>query len=314
MKYGVGLLCLAAGVAAPCLGKAQERLTLSEYCVFDGAKVDGEVYGFASDAQAQQALERVMQHTGLEPNFIIRAANVPNAVATLQGPQRLILYNQQFMMQVKTATNTDWSEISILAHEIGHHLQGHTLQSGGSRPSIELEADKYSGFILNRMGASLDQAQAAMRVVASDQGSATHPGKQARLAAITNGWIKARELAEKKPDGGPPDTKPVPQPGPPVPQPGPTTPQTPSVTYELRAVFPGDPIAYYVTTANDIVAISPQNGQPVLVGKRIPPTLPGFAWMYATPQITYGVLPDGRIMSRNQFGAVFQLGYVTSPR
>ena len=28
-----------------------------------------------------------------------------------------------------------------VAHEIGHHLQGHTIQRGGSRPPIELEAD-----------------------------------------------------------------------------------------------------------------------------------------------------------------------------
>jgi hypothetical protein len=260
-----------------------------------------------------------MQHTGLETNFVIRAANVANAVAAIQGEQRLILYNQQFMMRVRDRTGSDWSQISILAHELGHHLQGHTLQPGGSRPPIELEADKYSGFILHRMGATLAQAQAAMQLIANDQGSTTHPGKQARLAAITNGWLKARDLAGQTTNPGSPNPSPAPQPsqspapvGPngPGPAPGPTS----GSNFVARVVFPAEAaIAYFVTTGNDIVAINPQTQQPVLVGRRIPPTLPGFAWMYQTAQITYGVLPDGRVMNRNQFGVMFQVGYVTNP-
>lgn len=285
---------------------SQERITLTGYCVFDGDLIPEDLYGFASDQEALSALQRVMNHTGLEPNFVIRAANVPNAVAAIQGTQRFILYNQQFMLQVRDRTQTEWSAISILAHEIGHHLQGHTLLPGGSRPDIELEADKYSGFILQRMGASLEQAQAAMRLVANDQGSSTHPGKQARLAAITNGWIKARELTQNPPAGGTPSPNPVPQGGP-------VTPQPSSPQYVARAVFPGDPVVYYVTSTHDIVAVSPQTGQPVIVGKRIPPTVPGFAWMYSTPYITYGVSPDGRIFNRDPFGNAFQIGYITQP-
>jgi hypothetical protein len=294
-------------------GQAQELLTLSNYCVFDGAAVDDQVYGFASDQEANSALQRVMQYTGLNPNFVIRAANVPNAVAAIQGTDRYILYNQQFMMEVKNTTQSDWSPISILAHEIGHHLQGHTLIPGGSRPNLELEADKFSGYVLFRMGATLPQAQAAMNLVSNDQGSSTHPGKQARLAAITNGWVQARDQQT------PPSTQPSPQPSPnpvpqPVPQPSPAPVPAPvAPTYVARAVFPADPVAYYITSTNDIIAIHPQTQQPVVVGRRTPPTAPGFAWMYSTPQGSYGVTPDGRIMNRDPVGNVFQVGYVTNP-
>ena len=34
----------------------------------------------------------------------------------------------------------------------------HTLERGGSRPEIELEADEFSGFVLRKMGATLPQA------------------------------------------------------------------------------------------------------------------------------------------------------------
>ena len=78
-----------------------------------------------------------------------------------------------------------------MAHEVGHHLNGHTLSDVGSRPKRELEADYYSGFILQRLGANLDDARVAMLKLGSDSGSRTHPARHDRLAAIGNGWMKA---------------------------------------------------------------------------------------------------------------------------
>ncbi len=96
-----------------------------------------------------------------------------------------------------------WASLSILAHEVGHHLNGHSLIPGGSRPSLELQADKFSGFILAKIGASLEEAQSAINAIVSENGSTTHPGKSARLAAIANGWynnkssVNSRMTADK---------------------------------------------------------------------------------------------------------------------
>lgn len=49
------------------------------------------------------------------------------------------------MNSVKLLTVNDFSQWSIHAHEIGHHLSGHTLTSGGDRHQQELEADEFSG-------------------------------------------------------------------------------------------------------------------------------------------------------------------------
>ena len=169
------------------------------------------MYTFGTEADAREALVRIASHTGLEPNFDIRAANVPNAAAVIDNAgRRLILYNQRFMDRVRDATRTDWSAISILAHEVGHHLQSHTLQPGGSRPSFELEADKYSGFVLRRMGASLEEAIAAMRTFGGTA-SSTHPGAEDRIDAIYAGWKMAEEL---EPQAGGGSTIPSDLPGP----------------------------------------------------------------------------------------------------
>ena len=60
--------------------------------------------------------------------------------------------------------------------------------SGGSRPDLELQADKFSGFVCAKLGATLQQAQAAMNSIASTSGSSTHPPKSARIEAIALGW------------------------------------------------------------------------------------------------------------------------------
>jgi len=99
-----------------------------------------------------------MKYTGLLSNFIIKTADVPNAKASISGSTRYVLYNQLFMKRVKQQTNTDWAAISILAHEIGHHLSGHTLDDQGTRPNKELEADRFSGFVLAKMSATLEEA------------------------------------------------------------------------------------------------------------------------------------------------------------
>jgi hypothetical protein len=87
----------------------------------------------------------------------------------------------------------------VLAHEIGHHLNGHTVTSSGSQPSLELEADEFSGFVLRKMGASLTEAQAAMKTLASVNSSRTHPGQYDRLASIEKGWNHADDQLAGRP-------------------------------------------------------------------------------------------------------------------
>ncbi|WP_207432305.1 M48 family metalloprotease [Sabulibacter ruber] len=140
---------------------------------------------------ARDIITEIIDVVGLKPRFEVRAANVPNAAAVIMNGQRYILYNEQFVSSLNNALKTDWAGVSILAHEIGHHLNGHTLSKSGSNHRDELEADEFSGFVLRKMGASLSEAQAAIGALAEDEDSYTHPGKSSRLAAISKGWRNA---------------------------------------------------------------------------------------------------------------------------
>lgn len=168
----------------------QSRLSITDACSYYGEKYPAAVYSFTSDDEASSALRLITDASGLAPSFKIMAANVPNALATVINNERYILYNQSFMYNISQRINY-WASISILAHEVGHHLNGHSLKQGGSRPTLELEADKFSGFILAKLGSTLEDAQSAINLLVSEEGSFTHPGRSARLAAIANGWYSA---------------------------------------------------------------------------------------------------------------------------
>lgn len=286
---------------------------LSGNCSYYGEKIDEKVYGFSSSQEAVSAIENILGQVGLQKNFQINAASVPNAAAVIQGSTRYILYSQHFINQVNSATGSKWAAISILAHEIGHHLNGHTLDNGGSRPPIELEADEFSGFVLFKMGATLNEAQLAMNALGSAAGSNTHPPKNARLEAIAVGWNKAREAAQRGSSQGNAGSNPTPAPanGQLAPNPGPTAPA--AGQYVSRCVFNGDNISYYVTNTNAIVGVNPLTNQSMVVGQRQPSTDPRFAWLYVTPSLRYGVDANGRIWSQNYLGQAVQIGYVTNP-
>lgn len=180
---------------------AAELSDLLQACSYDGQafKVDPRALAGSDGTDGREAVRNIMRFTGLPQNFKVVEGEVPNAAALIvmgsEGvPERVIAYNATFMKQVREATiNNDWASISIMAHEIGHHLSGHTLLPGGSQPPIELEADKFSGFVLYKMGAALTDATKAISTLIPEEDGPTHPGRKKRLVAIEAGWTESCE-------------------------------------------------------------------------------------------------------------------------
>lgn len=138
-------------------------------------------------------INSILKYSGLASNFEIYGASIDNAIATIIENKRYILYDPELLSYTDMTSKSHWSSMSILAHEIGHHLSGHTLSNKGSNPKDELEADKYSGFILYKLGASLSEATNTIRTIGSETGSISHPPKSERIKAISQGWNEANE-------------------------------------------------------------------------------------------------------------------------
>ena len=140
---------------------------------------------------ASEMLSEIMSVTGLQPNFELKQADVLNIEASISHRKRYILYNPSFINWINDRTKDKWAAMLLLAHEVGHHLNGHTIQKTGSTPQLELEADQFAGFILYKLGSTLEQAQEVMKYIAKPETSKTHPGRDSRMLAIQTGWNKA---------------------------------------------------------------------------------------------------------------------------
>lgn len=169
----------------------------------------------ASNGYAEKVVDRILRPIGLLRNFnVIECSNTDNCFATVLKGQRFLVYDGAFMQKIVEETETDWSAISIMAHEIGHHLQGHTIDGRGGRPIKEIEADKFSGFVLHQLGASLNESVVAVRALGDEHATATHPARPARIDAIRKGWLEAEAMYPKSRTTGKPVVAVAPKPVP----------------------------------------------------------------------------------------------------
>lgn len=148
---------------------------------------------FQSVYEARDIVKGMLDSIKWKENFTLREQNgINNAYATIIQNKRWIVYDNDFLENLDSYAATKWASISVLAHEMGHHYYNHVVGTQGSTIPKEIEADAFSGYMMQKLGATLDQSVAAMKTIATDQASSTHPAKADRVASITKGWNKAK--------------------------------------------------------------------------------------------------------------------------
>jgi WG containing repeat len=124
-------------------------------------------------------------------NIIVQSSSqVNNANAAIKDGKPYILFSKYFVGTVQTKSESTWRLAGIFAHEIAHHVLFHTMGNNVSRRDLELQADKWAGAALYRLGASLEQALVCVNET-SLNGSATHPPRSQRETAVKTGWQEA---------------------------------------------------------------------------------------------------------------------------
>ncbi|WP_156424824.1 hypothetical protein [Novosphingobium fuchskuhlense] len=259
-------------------------------------------------AEARTQVERVVRVSGLEMNFDLIAATSTPAAAEIINGRRVILFDPHFMAQVADRICPDWGATSILAHEVGHHLAGHTLRQTTEPWRDELEADDFSGFVLARLGATLAEATSAAARILPEQSTSTHPGRADRIAAIVHGWQNAKALmnAEIENIKRHPGLLPVAQ-----------------INYDAnslrnensdaplkyRIIIYNDPIDYYITKGG---RIDSYNGLRTAISRKTFPTSSDYAWSFQSDGLRFNVAHDGRIYTRLPSGVTLEVGMVVT--
>jgi Peptidase family M48 len=147
---------------------------------------------FKSVYEAADIVKGMLDSIKWKENFTLQEQNgINNAYATIIRNKKWIIYDNAFLENLDSYAATKWASISVLAHEIGHHYYNHVVSGKGSTIPTEIEADAFSGYVMNKQGATLVQSIAAMQTIASDKASATHPAKKDRINSITKGWNMA---------------------------------------------------------------------------------------------------------------------------
>ena len=146
----------------------------------------------SDDIAAYKTVVNIIRETGLTQNFVVLPGDVKNVQAYVEHNERVLEYNPEFIEKLNT--DSGWPGLSVLARQIGHHLSNHDLENGVPSIEEEIEADKYAGFVLYKMGADLDQAIEALNIVIKEDSVEVGISKNSRLASLTKGWKNAKTL------------------------------------------------------------------------------------------------------------------------
>lgn len=160
---------------------------------------------YTNDVSVEKLILQIVEAFGVKKlDFtVIRCDGISNVMSTISSGKLFLLYNTAFLKSIKSfdfktdslSTNkVDWVPLHVLTHEIAHLLNGHFVNPSpkATMHDLELEADETAGFILQRLGATLEESQQALKSdLVSIEGNSDYPPRVQRLEANRKGWEKA---------------------------------------------------------------------------------------------------------------------------
>jgi len=160
---------------------------------------------FKRNSQVESGLDDILATIGASKRFRLQPCNVNNASAVTILGIRYILYDIDFMNSISNGSS--WGNTFILAHEVGHHINGHTMDAALHSLDIidptslsdlrtqELEADEFAGFVLAKLGGPLSAAKETITSISNNSSdiASTHPARYKRLKAVETGYNNANK-------------------------------------------------------------------------------------------------------------------------
>lgn len=143
--------------------------TTVETCLNDLNYIKNSQYQANSDA-----INNILNNIGVVSGVkLIPCPQINNAIALTKNGVRYILYDPNFLNFI-SKNEMDLPSFYILAHEIGHHVNGHTIDaiaysqnlvsdiSLKDRRKQEMEADYFAGRLFREMGFSVSESAFAI--------------------------------------------------------------------------------------------------------------------------------------------------------
>jgi hypothetical protein len=173
------------------IASSQRRLVVLNHkgCGFVDGIIPKEISTMPPGDQALEYVKAICSVAGIEQNFVVKEGAVSIAMSTTNDQkERLIIYNEDFFGN----QHNDTYKIAILAHEIGHHLNNHLFPETIKRSADELSADKFSGFIIAKLGLKLEDGITLLKTACPLHVEGYYPARSDRIQAFTNGFKDAQ--------------------------------------------------------------------------------------------------------------------------
>lgn len=208
--------------------------------IFDNS-ISSEKLKFSNSQEASVFVEVLLSEVGLPMNFHVKECNEinctlkRNAYAKMnKNGTRFIVYDNAWFSEIDNNEDNILS-LTILSHEIGHHLAAHTIQRNfkkykeackyckqksklfnqkvcdeehseeykkylANRRTQELQADRFAGFIMNYYGAKKQDILNVFKVISKpkEDSLSTHPRQEKRLKAAEEGFDMASDYKKDK--------------------------------------------------------------------------------------------------------------------
>ena len=151
--------------------------------------------GIKLESENQKSIDNILNTIGIaNANFVTKSCkDIYNAFAYYDpyNKIRYIAVDENFIYNLNPK-NYQWTSIFALAHEIAHHLNGHTMtdaKNDNERRQRELDCDKFAGFAIRKLGGSIESLKKAIKSIPHPKNNTgSHPTYERRLASALEGY------------------------------------------------------------------------------------------------------------------------------
>jgi hypothetical protein len=193
----IPILLLAIGTINSCSGQNSniDTITFEAYSSYNNTTLSSPINVSSLPKKYDSTINYALGYLGL-PNIDIEVVTTNDfgafSLINRQTLRRFFVYNPAFFDSVYQVTQTNYAILSICFHELAHQFYRHPLKPSYASHLYEKQADRYSGFAMAMIGATLKQSLIAMQKFGNDSISPTHPDIASRLYQIEKGFIDAR--------------------------------------------------------------------------------------------------------------------------
>ncbi len=150
-----------------------------------------KVFTWSVNPRVEGAVAEILEVSDPDFDLDILPAEVKNAAAVQCDDQAAVLYSSETLGDLLShPSGGRWAMLTVFAHEVGHHLEGHLSLGGISSKKKETDADRFAGRVVCRLGGDRQDATHSLFLVDARQ-DVTYPTFAERQSAVSDGWLEA---------------------------------------------------------------------------------------------------------------------------